>query len=87
MTINDFSIENMRDELSRASIKAGEDAKTIAILKGLVSAARCPTCDGGGAYHDNSGEACQCQWCYESKLLTNNKPNIDFPLLLQDEAG
>ncbi len=43
----------------------------IAELKGLVLAAKCPNCDGEGAYYDNYGNVCQCQWCYESKLLIN----------------
>ena len=36
-------------------------------LVGLLGAAACPCCDGDGAYYDNMGEVCQCQWCYESK--------------------
>ena len=47
--------------------------KYISVLKGLVSAARCPNCDGGGAYYDNEGNPAQCQWCYEVELLTNKE--------------
>ena len=36
-------------------------------LTGLLRAAKCPCCDGSGAYYDNMGEVCQCQWCYETK--------------------
>ena len=38
-------------------------------LQALVSAARCPCCDDTGAYYDNMGEVCQCQWCYEKGRL------------------
>ena len=34
-------------------------------LVGLCEAAGCPSCNGDGAYYDNHGEVCQCQWCYE----------------------
>jgi len=40
---------------------------TITELKGLLGEAKCPCCDGGGAYYDNYGEVCQCQWCFETK--------------------
>lgn len=38
----------------------------------LLNVADCPQCkDKSGAYYDNYGEVCQCQWCYEvSKLPT-----------------
>ena len=36
-------------------------------LEGLLKVAKCPCCDGSGAYYDNMGEVCQCQWCYETK--------------------
>ena len=38
-------------------------------LQALVRAARCPCCDDTGAYYDNMGEVCQCQWCYEKGCL------------------
>jgi len=38
-------------------------------LLALVRAARCPCCDDTGAYYDNMGEICQCQWCYEKGRL------------------
>lgn len=37
------------------------------ILVGLLEAAKCPCCDGSGAYYDNCGNVCQCQWCDEVK--------------------
>lgn len=48
-------------------------AKVIEKLFTLVDAANCPQCgDKSGAYYDNNGEVCQCQWCYEvGKLKTN----------------
>ena len=41
----------------------------VAEVKDLLALAKCPCCDGSGAYYDNHGEVCQCQWCYEK-----NKP-------------
>lgn len=34
-------------------------------LIGLCKAAGCPQCNGDGAYYDNHGRVCQCQWCDE----------------------
>jgi hypothetical protein len=31
----------------------------------LLQVASCPCCDGSGAYSDNHGGVCQCQFCYE----------------------
>lgn len=42
------------------------------ILKGLLKAAKCPCCDGTGAYYDNFGEPEQCQWCYEKEQAIND---------------
>lgn len=68
-----FSIENMKEELARASIKADEDAKTIAeLVQALTNAA--------AVIHANGYST-----TIIDELLTNNK--IDHPLLLQDEAG
>ncbi len=39
--------------------------KRIAELEGLVAMAKCPDCDGSGAYYDGMGEVCQCRWCDE----------------------
>ena len=33
----------------------------------LLKAAKCPCCDGSGGFYDNHGNACQCQWCDETK--------------------
>ena len=33
----------------------------------LLEIAACPQCDGSGAFYDNHGEVCQCQWCDERK--------------------
>lgn len=35
----------------------------------LLDVAICPCCDKSGAYYDNNGEVCQCQWCYEVSRL------------------
>ena len=42
-----------------------KDEQHIAELKSLLSVAKCPCCNGDGAYYDGMGEVCQCQWCYE----------------------
>lgn len=48
---------NRRDKINR-------EAK--ALLLELLKVADCPQCkDKSGAYYDNNGEVCQCQWCYE----------------------
>jgi hypothetical protein len=36
-------------------------------LKTLLTMAGCPNCDGSGAYYNNYGNVCQCQWCYEKE--------------------
>src|SRR5690554_1047259 len=44
----------------------------------LLDAAVCPCCDKSGAYYDNNGEVCQCQWCDEvSRLPQPPKENDD----------
>lgn len=35
----------------------------------LLDAAVCPCCDKSGAYYDNDGGVCQCQWCAEVEAL------------------
>ena len=43
--------------------------------KDMLEIANCPNCDGSGAYHDNYGEVCQCQFCHERDgfLASQNK--------------
>ena len=41
--------------------------KKVEVISGLLHAAKCPTCEGIGAYYDNMGEVRQCQWCYDAK--------------------
>ena len=43
------------------------------VAYGLIKAAKCPCCDGGGAYYGNMGEVCQCQWCYEAARIRGEK--------------
>lgn len=48
-------------------------AKIIDELFQLIDAANCPQCgDKSGAYYDNYGEVCQCQWCHEVGELKTN---------------
>jgi len=74
--IDQFSIENMKAELARASNKADEDAKTIAELIDFAQQV---------LDIKNPKDVIKAR-NKASLLLTNNKPKIDFPLLLQDEA-
>jgi len=39
----------------------------IDVLEGLLKVAACPNCgiNKDGAYYDNMGKVCQCQWCHE----------------------
>jgi hypothetical protein len=53
------------------------DVQRIAVLNlrimkmaELLDAAVCPCCDKSGAYYDNMGEVCQCQWCDEVNKVT-----------------
>lgn len=99
MTINEFSIENMKDELATAKNKICEDAKTIADWERKYNELSDYTnqikADGIKEAIQNTptsydtGTALQkCEDLYEyARKLTNNKPNkIDHPILLQDEA-
>lgn len=46
-------------------------------LGSLLEMAKCPNCDGQGAYYDNMGEVCQCQWCHErEQVIADIKPLI-----------
>lgn len=57
-----------------ASVKGksteGELRAKLHEAKQLLTAANCPGCgDKSGAYYDNYGEVCQCQWCDEVSKL------------------
>ncbi len=41
--------------------------------RGLLIVAQCPACDKSGAYYDNDGNICQCQWCYEVNTLCKSE--------------
>ena len=55
----------------RQAYLAGKDEAQTEIDKAikLLDAAFCPCCDKSGAYYDNDGGACQCQWCAEVEDL------------------
>lgn len=58
-------IEELQSKLATAV-----DALDIAY--GMVNTEKgyCPQCsDGSGAYYDNHGEVCQCQWCFEANRI------------------
>ena len=40
-------------------------------LRNLLLLGKCPDCNGSGAYYDNMGGVCQCQWCYERDAALN----------------
>jgi hypothetical protein len=40
-----------------------EESLRMQTVIGLLQAAKCPNCDGGGAYYDGNGEPAQCEWC------------------------
>lgn len=54
-----------------------EKEKLIQVAVGLLNAAVCPCCDGSGAYYDDMGAVCQCQWCYEVEELNKKVKNND----------
>jgi len=76
-----FSIENMKAELARALNKADEDAKTIAELQAAIQYAT----DYLSGELNSIGHGSKAHMELLS-VLTNNKSNIDFPILLQKEA-
>jgi hypothetical protein len=46
--------------------------EALGVAYGMISTEKgyCPQCgDGSGAYYDNYGECCQCQWCYEADRI------------------
>ena len=57
-----------------------DNAKLIAAapeLLELLEIAACPQCDGSGAFYDNHGEVCQCQWCDERKKAIAKARGLD----------
>lgn len=47
-------------------------------LRNLLSAARCPDCDGSGGYmtgdgHNVPAELVQCQWCDERRVVDEDR--------------
>ena len=70
--------DNLIEELTAHSINSksftirricGQAAARMAELEGLLNVAKCPCCNGDGAYYDSMGDVCQCQWCYEKNEL------------------
>ena len=60
-------LSDVVDTINAASsrLRELESGERVAELESLLKASACPNCDGGGAYYDNGGEVCQCQFCYE----------------------
>lgn len=65
---NIHDLSDLREILTlRQRVKELEQFYLEAIK--LLDAAICPCCDKSGAYYDNNGEVCQCQWCDEVSRL------------------
>ena len=78
------TIDRMHEDLTREIALVNAYAKTIVEqlakiteLTRLLRAAKCPCCDGSGAYYDNMGEVYPCQWCYETKAALTGEENED----------
>ena len=74
------TIDRMHEDLTREIALVNAYAKTIVEqlakiteLTRLLRVAKCPCCDGSGAYYDNMGEVCQCQWCDETKAALSQE--------------
>jgi len=73
--IHIMSQSNEIDRWQEQYTKCFENNNTLeselVLAKSLLDAANCPQCgDKSGAYYDNYGEMCQCQWCYEVNNLS-----------------
>ena len=53
------------DEIKRLEQQNAELQAKVDELAALLNVVVCPDCNGSGAYYDNMGGVCQCQWCYE----------------------
>jgi len=62
-----FADVGFYEEVKKALLQQTEQLNEA---KTLLDVANCPQCgDKSGAYYDNDGEVCQCQWCYEVSKL------------------
>lgn len=52
---------------------AKQQEAEIELLKGLLEVAKCPCCDGSGAYYDDYGNVNQCQFCDERYHALNEQ--------------
>jgi hypothetical protein len=69
------------DDMAELKVELVKRDDRIETLEGVLSKAYrmvntekgyCPQCgDGSGAYYDNHGSVCQCQWCYEANQITH----------------
>lgn len=77
-------VERLRDPWEKRLLLNGramheEAAAEIEELRGLLSAASCPTCDGRGWYvgpgYDGEAVQVQCEWCdRRASVLATNEP-------------
>ena len=79
LEMNLFLNQTDSDEVSRFAVKAANShhllVEQVERLRELLKVAKCPSCDGSGAYYDAFGAAVQCQWCAEVKqLLKETEP-------------
>jgi hypothetical protein len=76
----DFTPFGTRDSYADHSVNAlwliwqARAAKVPANLAlTLLGVAKCPTCDGSGAFYNSNGEVEQCQWCYERDAMLSKE--------------
>lgn len=63
-----FDFHNLDDLREMLELRQEVERLKAEAIK-LLDATICPCCDKSGAYYDNHGEVCQCQWCDEVNKL------------------
>lgn len=69
--VNSVPVDANQGHMRRSIMTMRGQRADIDRLKSLLNEAKCPCCDGGGAYYDGHGSVAQCQWCYERKNESN----------------
>ena len=72
----DAEIKLLRESIEAGTPVAKRRLAEIERLKGLLSVAKCPACNGSGAIQDEWG-GYQCQWCAEKEQALNSKGGSD----------
>ena len=71
--LSDIAFDQMQSDIETLTAENAALTSQRDVAYGLIKAAKCPCCDGGGAYYGNMGEVCQCQWCYEAARIRGEK--------------